>query len=77
MNGVSKIFRPLNDLMVGNSSNKSERKKDTFEGGKAQDTAFKAPPVLVYRYYCMPFKLHTDALTSGLGVDLYKEQNDI
>ena len=33
-------------------------------------------PVLAYAYYSKQFKLHTDALTSGLGVVLYQEQDD-
>ena len=65
VNGFSKIFRPLNDLLVGSSTNKSKRKKDTFEWGKAHDTAFRTiieylsdPPVLAYTDYRRPFKLH-------------------
>ena len=84
MNGFSKIFRPLNALLVGSSMNKSKRKKDAFEWGKAHDTAFRTiienqsnPPVLAYTDYRRPFNLLIDASTSGLGAVLYQEQTGI
>ena len=35
------------------------------------------PPVLAYAIYKKPFKLHTDASTSGLGGVLYQQQDGI
>ena len=62
----------------------STRKKVPFKWGEAQDTAFRSiieklsnSPVPAYADYRRPFKLHTDASTSGLGAVLYQEQNSI
>ena len=81
----AKIARPLNDLLVGHStakkdkaSKKSRAKKTPFVWTEAQQTAFETlkekltnPPVLAYADYHLPYKLHTDASTTGLGAVLY------
>ena len=40
-------------------------------------TKLSSPPVLAYANYKMPFKVHTDASTSGLGAVLYQQQDGI
>ena len=85
----ARIARPLNDLLVGHStakkdkaSKKSRAKKTPFVWTEAQHTAFETlkerltnPPVLAYADYRFPFKLHTDASTTGLGAVLYQHQD--
>ena len=38
-------------------------------------TSLTEPPVLAYPEYNMPFILHTDASSAGLGCDLFQEQD--
>ena len=80
--GFAAIVRPLNDLLVGNATKKSTKKKTPFRWEEAQQKAFETiiealsnPPVLAYADYKMPFKLHTDASMSGLGAVLYQHQD--
>ncbi|MCG8033934.1 MAG: DDE-type integrase/transposase/recombinase, partial [Candidatus Thiodiazotropha taylori] len=85
--GFAKIARPITDLLVGHSTagkskKKSERKKPPFIWTERQQRAFEEikelltqPPILAYADYDLPFKLHTDASTSGLGAVLYQNQN--
>ena len=72
------IARPLNDLLVGHCTNvkgkKSKNKKTPFVWTEKQQQAFDTlkeklihPPVLAYADYSLPFKVHTDASSSGLG----------
>ncbi len=77
------IARPLNDLLVGISTNKEKRRKPNtpFGWGQTQQTAFDElvdklvnPPVLAYADYNLPFVVHTDASASGLGAVLYQHQ---
>lgn len=82
--GFARIVRPLNDLLVGNSTKKPTRRRTPFEWGEAQQRAFETiieklsnPPVLAYADYRKPFKLHTDASSSGLGAVLYQQQDGI
>ena len=85
----SRIARPLNDLLVGHCTSKTpkkpwSRKKETpFEWTEKQQEAFntlrdrlKNPPVLAYADYRLPFKLHTEASTTGLGAVLYQHQDE-
>ncbi len=79
------IARPLNDLLVGISTNKSttRRKPGTpFVWVQKQQAAFDElvdnlvhPPVLGYADYKLPFIVHTDASASGLGAVLYQLQD--
>ena len=82
--GFSTIVHPLNDLLIGHSTKKPSRKKTPFRWEVEQEQAFRtiitklsSPPVLAYANYKMPFKVHTDASTSGLGAVLYQQQNGI
>ncbi|MCG7878320.1 MAG: hypothetical protein JAY78_18545, partial [Candidatus Thiodiazotropha taylori] len=84
----AKIARPLNDLLIGHCTSgkgkktKSKLKKSPFIWEEKQQEAFEilkekltSPPVLAYADYTLPFKLHTDASTTGLGAVLYQNQN--
>lgn len=83
----ARVVKPLNDLLVGHSTNKSvssrkKKKKITpWQWGKDQQEAFdllkeklSSPPVLGYADFTKPFVVHTDASTEGLGAVLYQEQ---
>ncbi|MCG8049379.1 MAG: RNase H-like domain-containing protein, partial [Candidatus Thiodiazotropha endolucinida] len=79
--GFARIVRPLNDLLIGNSTKKPSRRKMPFEWGDPQQKAFStiieklsSPPVLAFADYRRSFKLHTDASATGLGAVLYQEQ---
>ena len=84
----ARIARPLNDLLVGHCTNKKAKKgkprtrKTPFTWTETQQDAFDTlrdrlmkPPVLSYADYRLPFKLHTDASTTGLGAVLYQHQD--
>ena len=82
--GFARIVRPLNDLLVGNSTKKPSRRRTPFQWGETQQRAFETiieklsnPPVLAYADYRKPFKLHTDASSSGLGAVLYQHHDGI
>ena len=56
----------------------------SFEWGPEQQNSFDTiidkltnPPVLAYANYSIPFKVHTDASTSGLGAVLYQTQEGV
>ncbi|MCG7875356.1 MAG: RNase H-like domain-containing protein, partial [Candidatus Thiodiazotropha endolucinida] len=81
----AKIARPLNDLLIGHCTSKKQKlkkaKKTEFVWTEKQQDAFDTlkeklmrPPVLAYADYSKPFKLHTDASTTGLGAVLYQNQ---
>ena len=85
----ARIVKPLNDLLVGHSTNgytpegkKKKKKSIPWQWGKAQQDAFdmlklklSTPPVLAYADFNKPFILHTDASVEGLGAVLYQEQD--
>ena len=84
----ARIARPLNDLLVGHCTNrksktaKSKKKRTPFTWTEKQQEAYDTlrdklmnPPVLAYADYLLPFKLHTDASTMGLGAVLYQHQD--
>ena len=82
--GFSTIVRPLNDLLIGNSTKNPSRKRTPFRWEAEQEQAFRTiieklsnPPVLAYANYNLPFKVHTDASTSGLGAVLYQQQDGV
>ena len=75
------------------TSKKSRKKSKTtsandsppsFVWGSDQDKAFtelkrilSSPPILAYADFSLPFELHTDASSLGLGAVLYQEQSGI
>ncbi|MCG7876441.1 MAG: pol polyprotein, partial [Candidatus Thiodiazotropha endolucinida] len=84
----ARIVKPLNDLLVGHSTNdciskKNKKKKfASWQWGEAQVLAFNtlkeklsSPPVLAYADFSKPFILHTDASSEGLGAVLYQVQD--
>ena len=85
--GYAAIARPLNDLLIGHPTGPKSRKKKSRQGTpfswrEAQQKAFDTiissltnPPVLAYADYSLPFELHTDASSDGLGAVLYQEQD--
>ncbi|MCW4344300.1 MAG: RNase H-like domain-containing protein, partial [Candidatus Thiodiazotropha endolucinida] len=91
LRNYARIARPLNDLLVGHCTSGKKKKgkfkkerRTPFEWKDAQQEAFETlkekltqPPVLAYADYSIPFKLHTDASTTGLGAVLYQNQDGI
>ena len=82
----SKIAAPLSALMpTPGKKQKGTMKpadKKAWISGLEQDTAFgrltaifSSPPVLGYADYTLPFELHTDASSQGLGAILYQVQD--
>jgi transposase InsO family protein len=83
----SKIVKPMVDLLGGNcgkkKSGKKKKKSIPWRWGPEQQCAFQEiirlltnPPVLAFADYSLPFELHTDASTYGLGAVLYQQQGD-
>ena len=76
----SKITRPLADLLPPTTAKKRGPKNDkkpwiwteveqnVFDNLK---TTLCSPPILAYPNFDLPFELHTDACTKGLGAVLY------
>ena len=87
--GYASIVHPLNDLLIGHPTNKKAKKgrkpkskPSDFVWGQEQELAFPTiierlthPPVLAYVDYKPPFKLHTDASSTGLGAVLFQHQD--
>ena len=70
--------------MITGLENQSKRtaKKTYIEWTDATDTAFEhlkvmcvSTPILAYPDYQLPFTLHTDSSTDGLGAVLYQKQD--
>ena len=85
----ARIARPLNHLLIGHETfkktkgkKKTKVKKVPFVWEEAQQKAFDTlkekltnPPILAYADNHLPFKLHTDASSTGLGAVLYQRQD--
>lgn len=80
----SKIVKPLNDLLKGHSTQKGKPKgkPPDWKWGQEEEEAFQlikerlsSPPILAYADFDVPFVLHTDASSQGLGAVLYQLQN--
>ena len=78
----AKLFKPLNDRLIGHSTRKKVRKKKSAT--PAQQQAFNdiierltSPPILAYADYSKPFILYIDASGDGLGAVLYQEKNGL
>ena len=82
--GFSKIAKPLHALTKGlESQNKRVAKKTQVIWGEEEQKAFDqlkqaciTAPILGYPDYELPFILHTDSSTEGLGAVLYQKQQD-
>lgn len=82
----SKVARPLTSLIPKTTKSKKTNKKKTkfpdWNWGKEQNEAFKilkerlsSPPILSYPDFDLPFEVHTDASSTGLGAVLYQKQD--
>ena len=78
----AQMSHPLNKLISGENATKKQKKVDWDEKCEEAFIALKEqycnPPILAYADYSKPFKLHTEANTSGLGSGaiLYQTQGD-
>ena len=72
--------RPLNTLISGGNAKKKYKRVDWTEEHQQSFQALKSActdtPILAYADYTKPFRLNTDASTTGLGAVLYQQQND-
>ena len=79
----SKITKPIREVITGlENQSKRAAKKTYIEWSDAADTAFEqlkamcvSTPILAYPNYQLPFTLHTDSSTDGLGAVLYQKQD--
>ena len=78
----SKISKPIREVIIG-LENQSKRvaKKTLINWSEAAQSAFEIlkelcvnAPILAFPDYKLPFILHTDSSTEGLGVVLYQKQ---
>ena len=78
----SKISKPIREVIIG-LENQSKRvaKKTLINWSEAAQSAFEVlkelcvnAPILAFPDYKLPFILHTDSSTEGLGVELYQRQ---
>ena len=80
----SRISKPIREVITGlENQSKRTAKKTYIEWTDAADTAFEhlkamcvSTPILAYPDYQLPFTLHTDSSTDGLGAVLYQKQDD-
>ena len=79
----SRITKPIREVTTGlENQSKRTAKKTYIEWTDAADTAFEhlkamcvSTPILAYPDYQLPFTLHTDSSTDGLGAVLYQKQD--
>ena len=79
----SKITKPIREVITGlENQSKRAAKKTYIEWSDAADAAFEqlkamcvSTPILAYPNYQLPFTLHTDSSTDGLGAVLYQKQD--
>ena len=82
--GFSQIAKPLYQLTKDLESQTKKTAKKTFiTWGEKEEESFKTlkeacttAPVLAYPNYSLPFILHTDSSTDGLGAVLYQKQEE-
>lgn len=89
----AKIVAPLNNLLRGHETKISKKQKRygrknhkpvPWRWTDVEEMAFTiikekltSPPILGFADYSMPFELHTDASSKGLGAVLYQNQGGI
>ena len=81
----SKIAKPIREVITGLENQSKRTAKKTFiEWTEAADSAFEhlktlctSTPILAYPDYQLPFVLHTDSSSEGLGAVLYQKQDGI
>lgn len=89
----AKIVAPLNNLLRGHETKISKKQKTygrknhkpvPWRWTDVEEMAFTiikekltSPPILGFADYSMPFELHTDASSKGLGAVLYQNQGGI
>ena len=79
----SRITKPIREVITGlENQSKRTAKKTYIDWTDAADTAFEhlkamcvSTPILAYPDYQLPFTLHTDSSTDGLGAMLYQKQD--
>ena len=79
----SKIAKPIREVITGLENQSKRSAKKTFvEWTEAADSTFEhlkklciSTPILAYPDYKLPFVLHTDSSSEGLGAVLYQKQN--
>ena len=79
----SRITKPIREVITGlENQSKRAAKKTYIEWSDAADVAFEhlkamcvSTPILAYPDYQLPFTLHTDSSTDGLGAVLYQKQD--
>ena len=79
----SKITKPIREVITGlENQSKRAAKKTYIEWTDLADAAFDnlktmcvSTPILAYPDYQLPFTLHTDSSTDGLGAVLYQKQD--
>ena len=78
----SKISKPIREVIIG-LENQSKRvaKKTLINWSEAAQSAFEilkelcvSAPILAFPDYKLPFILHTDSSTEGLGAVLFKNK---
>ena len=77
-----KIAKPIREVITGlENQSKRTAKKTPIEWSEAADSAFEhlkklctSTPILAYPDYQLPFVLHTDSSSEGLGAVLYQRQ---
>ena len=78
----SKISKPIREVITGlENQSKRTAKKTLIEWTEAANSAFEtlkelctSTPILAYPDYQLPFILHTDSSSEGLGAVLYQKQ---
>ena len=78
----SKIAKPIREVITGlENQSKRSAKKTFIEWTEAANSAFEhlkelcvSTPILAYPDYQLPFILHTDSSSEGLGAVLYQKQ---
>ena len=79
----SRITKPIREVITGlENQSKRTAKKTYIEWTDAADSTFEhlkvmcvSTPILAYPDYQLPFTLHTDSSTDGLGAVLYQKQD--